>query len=104
MQGTLRIVAPPLGAILLGVLPLHGIMGIDVVTAMLAIVPLIFVRIPRPRRSVAAAPSGRVASVLSDVREGWRYIWSWPGMAMLGAMARCLTFCSILRFRSRRSW
>jgi len=93
MQGALRIIAPPLGAVLLGVLPLHGIMGIDVTTAMLAIVPLLFVHIPQPKRSEAAqATGGGLASVLGDVREGWRYIWSWPGMAMLGAMAAVLNF------------
>jgi len=92
MQGALRVIAPPLGAVLLGVLPLHGIMGIDVTTAMLAIAPLLFVHIPQPKRSKAVQASGGRASVLSDVREGWRYIWSWPGMAMLGAMAAVLNF------------
>jgi DHA3 family macrolide efflux protein-like MFS transporter len=92
MQGALNIIAPPLGAVLLGVLPLNGIMLIDVSTAMLAIAPLLFVHIPQPKRSEAALASGGLASVLSDVREGFRYIWSWPGMMLLGAMAAVLNF------------
>jgi len=92
MQGTLNIIAPPLGAVLLGVLPLHGIMLIDVITAMLAVVPLFFVRIPLPKRNEAAQASGGLALVLSDVREGFRYVWSWPGMMLLGAIAAVLNF------------
>jgi DHA3 family macrolide efflux protein-like MFS transporter len=92
MQGALNIIAPPLGAVLLGVLPLHEIMLVDVVTAMLAIAPLLFVRIPQPKRGEAAPTSGGLASVWSDVREGFRYIWSWPGMMLLGAIAAVLNF------------
>jgi DHA3 family macrolide efflux protein-like MFS transporter len=88
----MNIVTPPMGAVLLGVLPLHGIMMIDVVTAMLAIAPLLFVHIPQPKRNEAAQASGGLALVLSDVREGFRYIWSWPGMMLLGAIAAVLNF------------
>jgi DHA3 family macrolide efflux protein-like MFS transporter len=92
IQGALNIVAPPLGALLLGVLPLHGIMLIDVATAMLAIVPLLFVHVPQPKRNEAAQARGGLALVLSDVRQGFRYIWSWPGMMLLGAIAAVLNF------------
>ncbi len=93
MQGGLNIVAPPLGALLLSVLPLNGILLIDVATAMLAIAPLLFVRIPQPERNEAAAgASSGLALVLSDVREGFRYVWSWPGMALLGVIAAVLNF------------
>jgi DHA3 family macrolide efflux protein-like MFS transporter len=92
MQGALNIIAPPLGAVLLGLMPLNGIMLIDVVTAMLAVAPLLFVYIPQPKRSEAAQPSGGLASVWGDVREGFRYVWSWPGMMLLGAMAAVLNF------------
>jgi DHA3 family macrolide efflux protein-like MFS transporter len=51
MQGALNIIAPPLGAILLSLIPFYGIMGIDLVTAILAITPLFFVAIPQPPRA-----------------------------------------------------
>ena len=92
LRGAVNIVAPPVGAVLLGVLPLHGILGIDVTTAMLAITPLLFVFIPQPKRSGAARSSGGLASLLSEVREGWRYLASWPGMLLLGGMAAVLNF------------
>jgi len=46
MQGALNMIGPPLGAFFLAVLPLHGVILIDVGTAMLAIAPLFFVPIP----------------------------------------------------------
>jgi DHA3 family macrolide efflux protein-like MFS transporter len=91
IQGAMSIVAPPLGAILLGLLQLHGIMAIDVVTAALAISPLFFVYIPQPERRTTAAPAG-VLSLWRDVREGLRYIWSWPGMPALLIMATVINF------------
>jgi DHA3 family macrolide efflux protein-like MFS transporter len=91
MEAALRIVSPPLGAILLGLLPLHGIMAIDVVTAALAISPLFFVYIPQPERRTTAAPAG-VLSLWRDVHEGLRYIWNWPGIPALLIMATVINF------------
>jgi len=91
MQGALNIIAPPLGALLLGVLPLYGILLIDVITALLAIVPLFFVRVPQPPRAVAAAETAQ-PSLLSDVREGLRYIWNWPGVMAMLVMATVINF------------
>jgi MFS family permease len=42
LQGVNSLVAPPLGALLLGILPTQGILLIDVGTATLAILPLLF--------------------------------------------------------------
>ena len=49
----MTIVAPPVGALLLGVLPMQGVLAIDVVTALLA------VAISLRHCDPAAAPSGR---------------------------------------------
>ena len=61
--GALNIVAPPLGALLLTLLPLHGVMAIDVVTALLAILPLAFIAIPQPQR-----PAGEATGTSSPFR------------------------------------
>jgi len=53
--GTVNIVSPPLGALLLSVLPIYGIMAIDVVTAAFAITPLLFIAIPQPPRAAQGA-------------------------------------------------
>ena len=89
MQGALSIVAPPLGALLLSLLPLQGIMAIDLVTALLAIVPLLFVVIPQPEKAAGAAQK---SSVWSDFRTGLRYVAGWPGLMIILAMAMIINF------------
>lgn len=84
MNGVLNIIGPPLGALLLVALPPHGVMLTDVGTALLAIVPLCFIRVPQPSRNKPG--EGAVASgIWEDLREGFRYIGDWPGlMALIG--------------------
>ena len=50
LNGGLNIVAAPLGAFLIGILPMQGILAIDVATALFAIVPLLMIQIPQPER------------------------------------------------------
>ncbi|MGD1995136.1 MAG: MFS transporter [Anaerolineae bacterium] len=90
LRGGVNIVGPPLGALLLSLLPLHGILAIDVGTAVLAIVPLFFVHIPQPERKPTA--EARKPSLLGDVREGLRYVWDWPGLLAVGVMAMVINF------------
>lgn len=93
LNGGMNIVAPPLGALLLAALPLHGIMAIDVVTASLAIVPLFFVLIPQPDRPPATAGAAQAGATLwQDLAEGLRYVWAWPGLRLLLFMAVVLNF------------
>jgi DHA3 family macrolide efflux protein-like MFS transporter len=73
----MNIVAPPSGALLLGILPLEGVLAIDVVTALLAITPLLFINIPQPeRRSAPAAQTpveaGQTAPLKTSVPEPLR--------------------------------
>lgn len=91
LNGAMNILAPPVGALLLGVLPLQGILAIDVGTAALAIVPLFFISIPRPE-ATQTSTTGQRPSVLADVREGLRYVWSWPGLLAVGVMATVINF------------
>ncbi len=86
MQGVTNIVSPPLGAIFLAILPMHGILGIDVATAALAIAPLLFIRIPRPEKA-----EGR-ASYIAEVREGFRYVWRWKGLLWVIGIAMLINF------------
>jgi DHA3 family macrolide efflux protein-like MFS transporter len=88
LQGILNILGPPLGAFLMSVLPLSGVMAIDVATAAFAIVPLLFVHIPQPQRGrTAAGEPGHKLSLLADVRAGFLYIWRWPGVFAVLIMA-----------------
>ena len=86
LQGLGSIVAPPLGALLLQVLPMQGVLAVDVVTALLAISPLFFVHIPQPERTEAAAQASR-PSVVGDLREALHFLSAWPGILMIIAIA-----------------
>ena len=86
LGGSLNIIGPMLGALLLVLLPLHSIMLIDLFTAIVAIVPLAIVSVPRP----PASP--RRQSVFADVLDGARYIRAWPGLVVLLAGAVLANF------------
>jgi DHA3 family macrolide efflux protein-like MFS transporter len=86
LRGGVNIIGPPLGALLLEIVPLQGILGIDVGTAALAILPLLFIRIPQPE-SEAEAGSIEQVSILEDVRQGFRYVRGWPGLFAVLIMA-----------------
>ena len=90
MHGVVSIISPPLGALLISVLPLHGVMAVDVLTAAFAIAPLFFVHVPQPERRVAA---GAVRPTLwADMREGFDYVWSWAGLRRVMLIAVVLNF------------
>lgn len=83
LNGTLNTIGPPLGALLMAVLPLYGVMLVDVGTAMLAILPLFFMHVPQPKRDDMGA---KKPTIWADMREGLRYIRGWPGlMVLIGA-------------------
>jgi DHA3 family macrolide efflux protein-like MFS transporter len=91
LQGLMSIAAPPLGAMLMELMPVHSILLVDVVTAALAVVPLLFVAIPQPQRmqEIAAGRASKT-TLWTDLAEGFRYVANWPGMLIIGAMATLL--------------
>lgn len=93
LNGGLNVVAAPMGALLLEILPMQGILAIDVVTAIVAISPLFFFRVPQPER-IERQVSGdsQRASVWQDFKEGLRYMVNWPGLMMIGLMAVMINF------------
>jgi DHA3 family macrolide efflux protein-like MFS transporter len=91
LRGIITIGAPPLGALLFSLLPMAGILAIDVVTALLAVVPLALVAIPQPARE-GAAEIITPRRLLLDVREGLRYVAARPGLVALLVMAMVINF------------
>ena len=91
LQGLGAIVAPPLGALLLAILPMQGVLAVDVATAILAISPLFFVHIPQPERAAGAAQAAR-PSMVADLREALRFLRAWPGILMIIAIAVLVNF------------
>ncbi len=90
LWGLASIVSPPLGALLIGVLPMQGVLAIDVSTALIAIGPLLFIAVPQPVRQktpdVSGQPVGEV-SVLTDLKAGLRFTGSWPGLLLISLIA-----------------
>ena len=91
LQGALGILAPMAAALLLEALPMYGILAIDVITAILAISPLLIVVIPQPKESEKLTGSGP-RQLWQDVKEGFRYMVNWRGMFLLIISATVLNF------------
>jgi DHA3 family macrolide efflux protein-like MFS transporter len=78
LQGLINIAAPVLGALLVAVVPLHSVLAVDLLTAALAILPLLFIFIPQPE--VDPSKLEEKATVWEDMRLGFRYVWNWAGL------------------------
>ena len=91
LQGVNMLVAPPVGALLLGLFPTQGILLIDVGTALMAILPLLFLSIPQPRR-LEDEHLQQKPSLLGDVRNGLAYIRTIPGFIAIIFLALFLNF------------
>jgi DHA3 family macrolide efflux protein-like MFS transporter len=87
LQGGLGIVTAPLGAMLLGLVGMTGVMAMDVVTALCAVLPLLFVTVPEPDRK-EPDPATPTAAFFGEVGAGFRYLRGLPGhMALIGYAA-----------------
>jgi DHA3 family macrolide efflux protein-like MFS transporter len=95
LEGGLNVVAAPLGALLLGMLPMQGILSIDVITALFAILPLAFIHVPQPERNAVAAEK---TTVWTDFKAGLGYMFSWPGLLIIGLMTVGINFTIIPAF------
>jgi DHA3 family macrolide efflux protein-like MFS transporter len=91
LMGLVNIIAPPTGAVLIGFLPTQGVLMIDVTTALLAILSLVFISIPQPVRQ-KAENGEHASSYWQDVREGFVYIAKWPGLMAILFMAVLINF------------
>jgi MFS transporter, DHA3 family, macrolide efflux protein len=92
LQGLVSIIAPPTGAVLIGLIPTQGVLMIDVITAIIGITPLLFFQIPQPVRQETRLESSEKTGYWQDVREGIRYVISWPGLLAVLLLATLLNF------------
>ncbi len=92
LQGLVSIIAPPTGAVLIGWLPTQGVLMIDVATAIIAILPLLFLPVPQPVRQAHPDSDGRHPTYWQDVKEGIQYVISWPGLLAVLIMFMLVNF------------
>lgn len=93
LNGGLNIISAPMGALLVEFLSMQTILAIDVVTALLAIIPLIFIQIPQPNKLLDCS-AGKIekSTVWQDMKAGLRYVVSWPGLLIIGLMTIVVNF------------
>ena len=89
LRGGLDVVAAPLGALLLTLLPMQGVLAVDIGTAALAITPLLIFALPQPERTV---PANGKPTVWQDMLAGLRYVLGWPGLVVVLAMVLVINF------------
>jgi DHA3 family macrolide efflux protein-like MFS transporter len=92
LNGGLNIISAPLGALLLELLPMQGILAIDVITAVFAVVPLLFIMIPQPEKKIFSPSRNGKSTVWDDFRQGLAYVKSWPALMILLGMATLINF------------
>jgi DHA3 family macrolide efflux protein-like MFS transporter len=92
LAGINNIVAPPLGALMLGLLPMQNVLLIDIGTAALAVGILLFTSIPQPVRQLDESGVARKTTFWQDLREGFTYIAHWPGLMAIILMAVSINF------------
>lgn len=95
LQGAMRIAAPPLGALLLSLLPMQAVLLIDTGTALLGVLALLLTHVPQPPpRSEAAAPP----SFGGEMRAGFQYVVRWPGLLALLIMCALINLVFVPAF------
>ena len=86
LAGLAGIVIPPLGALAIGVLPMQGLLAIDVATAIPAIVAVSLIAIPQPAHTRTPETANHGLPVLEDLRAALQFILSWKALLMLAAI------------------
>lgn len=87
LYGGLNIISAPLGAYLLAIMPLQGILLIDVTTALIAVTILFFIYIPQPERKEQTQNT-----FWQDFGAGFRYIIAWRGLVILLLLVMVINF------------
>lgn len=103
LYGILRIASPPLGALLLTVLPLPWVLMTDVVTAAIAICTVLVCAIPQPSRD-DAVQNVTAHLIWQDVRSGIRYLLSTPGLRTIIAAGALLNLLIVPFFTLLPIW
>lgn len=74
MFGLSNVIAAPAGAVMIALFPMWAVMSLDMITAVIAIVPLLFIPVPEPVRDGERKPS-----LMNEMKEGLNFLKSWRG-------------------------
>jgi len=95
LQGVNMIATPPLGAMLLSLLPIHAILGIDVITALAAICLLFSILIPQPPAQLVKP---LLKTIGQDLHAGFAFLKNWPALINILVIAALLNLVLIPAF------
>ncbi|UCD09045.1 MAG: MFS transporter, partial [Dehalococcoidales bacterium] len=88
LGGIINIIGPPAGALLMETIPVYGVLAVDIGTAIIAVGLMSLIAIPKPLKTTLVEK----ASVIYDMMQGFRFIWSWKGLAILLGVASLSNF------------
>lgn len=74
MYGLANVVAAPAGAVLIALMPMWGVLSVDLITAAIAIIPLLLIPIPSPERKKETE-----RSLIKEMKEGLAFLKGWKG-------------------------
>ena len=99
LTGGMNILSAPLGALLISAMPLQNILAIDVITAIIAILPLCIIAIPQPEYiELRKIQSGPQTTLWQDFKIGLKYLLGFQGLLIVGLMSVILNFTIIPAF------
>jgi MFS transporter, DHA3 family, macrolide efflux protein len=88
LNGIINIAAPPLGAFLMEALPMQSVLAVDIITAIIAISCLLFIKIPQPERTTLSVK----LNIIGDMMQSFRYIWTTFGIRIMMLMVSIYCF------------
>ena len=87
LSGVAAIFIPALAALALEAFSMQGVLFIDALSAVPAVVTLVLITIPQPPRAAAPAGAGSNPSMWREMREGWDFVWGWKALLLLMGIA-----------------
>lgn len=85
MFGIMTVAAAPMGALAISLMPIGWALGIDVITALLGVVPLLIFAIPQIR-----TPKEQRLGIWREFREGVSLVWNNGGLRRIYALLTCV--------------
>ncbi len=89
ISGVVMVVSPPIGALLINLMLISNILVLDIVGAILAVVPLLFIKIPQQQSEASLT---KTSSIWKNIREGFRYIKQWHGAVEVLTISTLINF------------
>lgn len=89
LEGVVTLAAPVLGAILIMLIPMKWVLAIDFLSALPAIIPLFFVKIPFPKKEL---DRGIASSYWRELKDGLKFILGTKAFLTLTILAMFINF------------